>query len=655
MATLQAKPFQRLTVKIVGILVFSLVLALISVGYTLLISWQLEGGAAAINDAGSLRMRTYHLQIVLEQYVAGEVGTESVSKEIAQIQNTLANLKRGDPIRPLYLPKEANIQALLHALEQSWSQGLSVQARQVISSADSVGRHQALHNYQSRMDDFVGEINQLVSRIEQDNAGKTWLLRTLQMLLLGMAVFGTIAMIQLMFLWIIRPVLKLHAGMERMGQQDFSVRLPVESQDEFGQLTAGFNQMADRLSDLYSTLEQRVQSKTALLASQNRELSCLYEIAAFLNEPQGLEEMCRGFLARLIRHFEAGGGTVRLIDATGGRAHIVVSQGLSDELLHAEHCLKVGDCLCGEAVVKGVSIVHDFRKMPPSSQYRCEKEGFASLGVFQVRSGTRIVGFFNLHFRNERPFSKPEVHLLETLGQNLGVALTNQQLSEKQKKHAVAEERNLMAQGLHDSIAQGLNFLNLQVQMLADSLNRQALGEAEEIVPLLRAGIQESYDDVRELLQNFRARLGEGDLAKSMRTTLEKFERQSGIKTRFDWLGEGAPLSTDEQLQVLFILQEALSNIRKHASARIVSVSVQNDLDFSMLIHDDGVGFELEALGLKGEGHVGVKIMQERAQRIQANWEIRSAPGNGTDIALTLPRAVRRAQETTISSGEHNE
>ena len=99
----------------------------------------------------------------------------------------------------------------------------------------------------------------------------------------------------------------------------------------------------------------------------------------------------------------------------------------------------------------------------------------------------------------------------------------------------------------------------------------------------------------------------------------------------------------ERQLQLLFIVQEALSNIRKHAQASRVEVRLADDQDFTLTVSDDGVGFDVAAMPEKGENHVGLHIMRERAQRIDATFDVHAAPGRGTTIELHLPREQRRA------------
>jgi two-component system nitrate/nitrite sensor histidine kinase NarX len=225
----------------------------------------------------------------------------------------------------------------------------------------------------------------------------------------------------------------------------------------------------------------------------------------------------------------------------------------------------------------------------------------------------------------------------------LGVAIENQRLLARTRELAIAEERNLVAQGLHDSIAQGLNFLKLQVQMLEDSLERDARDEVREVIQMIEAGLRESYDDVRELLMNFRTKLDEGELIDALNNSAERFRRQTGIKVSVDVDSRtsGAPLPAEQQLQLLFIVQEALSNIRKHAHAQHVHITVENAEDFKLAVTDDGCGFDVVENQARKETHVGLKIMHERAARLGARLTIDSTPGLGTRIALHLEQTAR--------------
>lgn len=632
----------RLSTRIIAISVTGLCIVLTMISGTLWLSWQLEGAAAAINDTGSLRMRANRIAIELAEAAAGR--PQRTGEEMAAFDHTLAELKHGNAMRPLFLPSDKAVQAQMQVVVERWQTKLKPAAERELKATLAASRGNHKSDYLITLPAFVSEADKLVSMIERDNARKTTWLRSSQAVLLVIACIGTLTMIYLLYLWIITPVSRLQKGLQRMGAGEFSARLPLETRDEFGALTLGFNRMADELSALYDDLETRVQSKTQQLAAQNRELGALYDMAAFLNQPNEIEPICQGFLSRVMQQFHAEAGSIRVIDPLEGKLHLLVSEGLSEALEESEHCMKVDACFCGKATQQDVVVIRDFRKLPASETLLCARDGFTSLAVFRIVTQEQVLGSFSLHFRNEHVLSDSDEQLLETLGQHLGVALENRRLSAKARQLAVAEERNLVAQGLHDSIAQGLNFLNLQVQMLDNATERGDLAEVADIVPLLRAGVDESYQDVRELLLNFRSKLGQGELKSAMQDTIERFRRQTHIT--IDLLmdnPDGAPLPPEQQLQVLFILQEALSNVRKHAQASAVNVRVSNERDFVLIVSDNGKGYDMAAIAQRSEQHVGMNIMQERANRLNAVLTLHSAPGQGTTIELRLPGSERQA------------
>jgi len=628
---------KRLTFRILLTTLIGLGLTLAAVGYTLLLSWQLEGGGAAINEAGSLRMRSYRLVMELEH---GQT-TSRVEQELEDFNRTLTDLQTGDAKRPLFLPSSKPIHEQMLLVQNEWQQHIQVYAKTVLAESDPLKKQTALAVYTKELPVFVDSINKLVSLVEVELTEKTTWLRLCQTALIFLSLAASIALLYLLYLWIVGPVTRMQAGIARMSKDDLSVRLPIETEDEFGVLAQAFNQMADHVQSVHRTLEERVAEKTARLQDQNHEISTLYEIAGFLAGPHAIEELCRGFLHRIMQRIEADGGTVRILDNLSDNLHITVHEGISEQMIEEEHCIKKDDCLCGAATHQGIIIVRDFRKMDQQRRYRCQEEGFFSLAVFQIQAREQVIGSFSLHFSKERDISSEERRLLETLGKNLGIAIENQRLIAREKEFAVSNERNLLAQGLHDSIAQGLNFLNLQVQMLEDSLSRNDVEEIKDITPMLRAGVQESYEDVRELLLNFRTRLQDSNLESEMRNVVGKFQRQTGVHGEIEFVGNGAPLAPEQQLQVLFILQEALSNVRKHAQASEVRVKVQNERDFSLTVTDDGEGFNMDKVHEKGEAHVGLRIMQERAERLAAKFDIKSQVGEGTTIALELLRQER--------------
>lgn len=624
----------RLSTRIVISSVVALSLVLSMVGWTLWLSWQLAGTAAAINETGSLRMRANRIGLNLLRH--DEAAQAQVVVDLREQGRILAHFAGDLPGRPLFLSTDAPLRQQFHAVTTRWDE-LADLAHEALVEGDSTA-------YLAQLPGFVAEADRLVHVLEVGNASKTTRLRILQSVLIVMACLGTMAMIFLLYRWIIRPVQTLQGGIQRMAARDFSVRVPVNNTDELGVLAQGFNRMADELQSLYEDLGEHVRQKTAELERQNRQLSALYGMTAFLNKPNDIEALCRGFLQRVMDEFHAAAGSIRVLDPSGERLHIVVSLGFSSALQESEHCMRTDACFCGEATQRGTMIIRDFRKLPRPEEIGCMRDGFQAVSVFQIVTPEATLGTFSLHFRERTTMSPRELQLLEMLGQHLGAALDNQRLSIKARQLAVAEERNLVAQGLHDSLAQGLNFLNLQTQMLGSAVQQRRWDEVEEIVPLLKTGVSESYQDVRELLQNFRTRLGEESLRKAVDDTIGRFRRQTGLNVELHLDDrDGAPLHPDQQLQVLFILQEALSNVRKHAYASKVTVRIDNHRDFGMSIRDDGEGYDPKEVAERSETHVGLSIMRERAARLGGQLQMCSAPGRGTEVSLYLSQSDRLA------------
>jgi two-component system nitrate/nitrite sensor histidine kinase NarX len=200
----------------------------------------------------------------------------------------------------------------------------------------------------------------------------------------------------------------------------------------------------------------------------------------------------------------------------------------------------------------------------------------------------------------------------------------------------VGEERALLARELHDSIAQSLAFLKIQAQLLRSAVQKQQPEKVQSTLDELDTGLKESISDVRELLVHFRTRTNTGDIEAALQETLQKFQHQTGLPTRLHLDGEGLPLPADVQVQVLHVVQEALSNVRKHAGASHVSLDVHKGEQWRFVVRDNGSGFDTAQQ--RGETHVGTKIMRERADRIGATVQIESRSGQGTSVTLTLPR-----------------
>lgn len=613
--------------------------ALLSVVFTLLLSWRLEGASTAINDAGSLRMQTYRLA-----YMVGNHATErQINNQIKEFEQSLQKVSRTDAIHPLLPAQRPQAYDL-------------IQSMLVIDWQSNILPKLQKHTLPTNIDlyRFAGNIDLFVQALENANEENTRWLRRFQMALILMILIAAGVMIKFHYSWIIRPLEALLDGVQTIGRGGFGVAIPTGYIQEFAQVSKGFNQMSAHLKTLYTDLEGLVARQTQDLARQNRDLEMLYQTTRDLHQTHTPTKAAEEFLSRVVPAVSASAGSIRLLDFERKRTDLVASTGLPADVQTAEQCSELEACLCGHKD-KGGEGGRPSEK--PSGQSACFYDardygnltfvtghpGFARVSVFPILYKSEELGILTLYFSDGIELGENDDSLLRTLCGQLGVSIANSRFAQERSQLAVLQERNLIAQGLHDSIAQTLTFLNLQVQMLDSAYKAGEKEQMEENIRFLTDGVQECYDDVRELLLNFRTKISNKDFPEAVTSLLARFEQQTQIEVDTAWRDDGPSLNNDEQLQVIFILQESLSNIRKHAQAHHVVVELDNRHDFTLRIRDDGVGFDTGRLKNMSEAHVGLGIMQERARRINAVLSVESQPHQGTTVTLVLPQHRRTA------------
>jgi two-component system nitrate/nitrite sensor histidine kinase NarX len=265
-----------------------------------------------------------------------------------------------------------------------------------------------------------------------------------------------------------------------------------------------------------------------------------------------------------------------------------------------------------------------------------------------VRLQQRLIGEIDLFFRSTVVLRTDEVELLDAMASHLASALEGLRAAALERETAVAQERGLLALELHDSIAQSLAFLKIQVQLLRTASQNQNGAQVQLRLDELDAGLRESINDVRELLIHFRTRTNTEDIEQALHETLQKFRHQTGLAAHMKVTGQGLPVPADVQIQILHVIQEALSNVRKHAGADQVSLEVFKGKHWRFVVRYNGIGFEPQKD--HGKSHVGMAIMRERATRIGADMRIESREGTGTTVTLTLPAHPVSAPGEVISA-----
>jgi two-component system nitrate/nitrite sensor histidine kinase NarX len=618
-----------------------LLLALASIGLTLWVTWQLEGGAAAVNEAGRMRMRSYQLALGLmhEGRPGQAVSKAGIAERLKGFDDSLVLLRSGDPARPLAVPWDEDTLARFDGVVRDWEvlRAQALKIAQGAAPADDLG---------TRVDAFVGRIDAFVMAIEAHIARWTALLHTFQLAMMALAVLSALTMLYVGHVVVLDPVARLKRALRRIEEGDFSTRVTVNSRDELGALADGFNSMAENLQALYGNLESKVREKTAGLEIKQQRLAALYGVAAFVAQADSLQTLSQGFARQMREIAHADAVAIRWSDEANERYVLLASDCLPQIMAQEEQCIRPGDCHCGAEVKPGEQ--GKLRVIPIMSEAsqgkvggegalvveHCIRAGYTTLVSVPLGLHQRVLGEVDLFYRGEPQLSDEERGLFEALASHLAGAMESLRAAALDRESAVAGERQLLAQELHDSIAQSLAFLKIQMQLLRDAMAKGDQAAIATSMGELDAGVRESYSDVRELLLHFRVRTQTEDIEPALRETLSKFEHQTGLRTHLNIQSQGLPLPADLQIQVLHIVQEALSNVRKHARASQVWVEVQTQPEWRVRVRDDGRGFDVAA-GPPDGTHVGLNIMRERAQRIGATVRLQSTT-EGTVVELSL-------------------
>ena len=198
------------------------------------------------------------------------------------------------------------------------------------------------------------------------------------------------------------------------------------------------------------------------------------------------------------------------------------------------------------------------------------------------------------------------------------------------------EDRSAIANELHDSLAQSLASLTMQVRVLDDTLRQDNEVAIWKEMENIQAGLDEANIELRELITYFRLPVDGNGVVSAIEKAVSRFRLTSSIEAVLQNHWPEVNLPVEYERQVLRIVQEGLANVRKHSGADMVRILLNQAHDARrVLIEDDGIGMSLTSGEI--DNHFGLSIMQERAGSIGATLQLESEPGDGTRIILTLP------------------
>jgi len=441
---------------------------------------------------------------------------------------------------------------------------------------------------------------------------------------------------------------QLQLWTERMRGGDLHARIDLPADPGLSELIEDINSLGGMLKNLALHFDAQSRARNVRLARKTQSLDILYEVALSLTRPGTLDQQLTSFLDTFIEMVDARAAGIHLLDGNG-RLHLIAGRRLDPLARSSDTELATRCPHCGWTLAS--SAMHVLDESLTCARLTPARASGREAVVVPVQYHGRALGAYALYL--DWPVSymgEDAIELFISIGRHLGLAIEKDKLDQDARRLAIMEERQTLANELHDSLAQALVGIRLRVKMLGESLHRRDWRASANEVRTLRAAIEDAHASLRELLANFRLKMDERGLIPALEDMIARFGDETGIAVFFQNECADLRLTTAQEIQVFYIVREALTNIRAHSHACNARVLLSQPAPehYQLLIEDDGEGIgALAAEGSPGE-HIGLSVMRDRAQRLPGDLQIESEPGEGTRLVLTfalpsvhtLPRAV---------------
>ncbi len=376
-----------------------------------------------------------------------------------------------------------------------------------------------------------------------------------------------------------------------------------------------------------TSMEQQYQEK-------NHAHNILYDVAASINTCRDLKELLNRFCDAMYLALDTNNVSIWLItennwleyiastgihpDVIETRKKVPLTPPLIETLLHNK-ILHNNEQVRQLAEVLLCNVKEDHKSYYIPLQYQDR-----TLGVIRIKVNT-------LPYRNHLDFEE----LLTALAKHLSLAIEKARIDQESRRTIIMQERSLIANELHDSLAQTLASLRFQVRVLDETL--QPISEFKSIrgIEQVENSLDEAYADLRELIAHCRTPINTQGLMQAVEKMISRFRKETGIHVLLqkEW---DTDLPPNVEMHIFRIVQEAMNNIRKHSTAHNVRLMFRSDNTgkHNVLVENDGVGFESPHPSDHPGKHLGLTIMQERAAHIGGTLRIESDPEEGTRIEL---------------------
>ncbi|MBX6332367.1 MAG: GAF domain-containing sensor histidine kinase [Gemmatimonadaceae bacterium] len=373
----------------------------------------------------------------------------------------------------------------------------------------------------------------------------------------------------------------------------------------------------------------------------DHDLATLNTLAQALSRSVDLAEVLQAALDTVAELLALDTGWVWLLDEETGAPHLAATRHLPPGLVRRPQLLMEGPCYCLTTYEAG-----DLRGAANVNVVRCSRlaqlvddaDGLRCHASIPLYADGRKLGILNVASRDWRELSRDELDLLYTVGALVSLAVERTRLADTRSQLAAVEERNRLAREIHDTLAQSLAAITMQLET-ADALAER--GESASLrsvvshaLALTRATLEEARRSVLDLRS---APLDRRTLAAALRTLGDELRAAAGAPPAIEvvWEGSEDALPAAVELGLYRIAREALTNVMRHAGTTNATVRVAREPGHvRMRIEDRGAGFDPSQVA---PGRFGLVGMSERARLLGGALRVESAPGRGTNIVVDVP------------------
>lgn len=583
-------------------------MALASMALAVYVTLNSQNDAEAINLGGSLRMQSYRIAILLAQANDGELNNpeEVLAWEAEEFsaklyESTITRLVEGSGNTPL--------QQSYHKVVSNWENSMrpllpfSANQNQVLVWQDIRQR------YDQHLVAYVDDIDLMVMHLQRNAEGKNELLGMTEAVSILLILFILIFFVMKADSNFVVPLRGLVHAAESVKMGDLSHRTTYESDNELGLLSQTFNSMTASLETQYRDLEDQVAERTNKLRKSNLALNFLYKTSREIaSSPRNLQ-LLNIFLSDLKEVVEVN------------RIHLFIKSDPAfseyDLVSTDEDKRDISLDSCG--INSGQPARTTQMELVLPLKNRDDEYGFLYAGVAQ---GAELDSW--------------QEQLLKTVAETLSTAFAFHRTLDRERRVILHEERSIIARELHDSLAQSLSYMKMEVARLKKMIARDfAADQVEGAINDLQQGLNAAYKHLRELLVTFRIKLESPDLRSALEHAIKEFGERSSAIVTLDYALGNYSMSPNEDIHILHILREALNNAVKHSGARHIDLHCTrgDNGEIIFVVDDDGVGMPQKP---EKQHHYGIYTMRERAQQLEGEFSCASRPSGGTRIELKL-------------------